>query len=85
MPSGCRIKCPIGVQVKQMPAFQAQQLTMLVNPQWQFGQAVSDFGIGSRRKELEAVLEKFTTVYHLRQLRINGDDVKYASLLMTAN
>lgn len=50
-------------------------LTLLVNPQWQPGQVVSDFGFGSRRQNIEKFLSGFQDVYCLKQQRILGDDI----------
>lgn len=50
-------------------------LTLLVNPQWQAGQVISDFGFGSRRQNIEKFLLGFQDVYYLKQQRILGDDI----------
>lgn len=50
-------------------------LTLLVNPQWQAGQVISDFGFGSRRQNIEKFLLGFQEVYYLKQQRILGDDI----------
>lgn len=48
---------------------------VLVNPQWQGGQVVSDFGFGRKRKEAEEFLGSFLTVYSLKRTRIRSTEV----------
>lgn len=50
-------------------------LTLLVNPQWQPGQVISDFGFGKKRQNVEKFLSGFQDVYYLKQQRILGDDI----------
>uniref|UniRef100_A0A0D6QZW1 DUF1995 domain-containing protein n=1 Tax=Araucaria cunninghamii TaxID=56994 RepID=A0A0D6QZW1_ARACU len=49
---------------------------LLLNPQWQAGQVISDFGFGEQRKQREKLVESFSTVYFLKQVRILGEDVR---------
>ena len=51
---------------------------LLVNAQWQGGQAISDFGVGPWRRRTEAFVASFVEVYSLRQFRIFGDNVRRA-------
>ena len=51
-------------------------LVLLVNSQWQGGQAISDFGVGPWRRRTEAFLGSFVETYSLRQFRIFGDNVR---------
>ncbi|CAI5468980.1 unnamed protein product [Closterium sp. Yama58-4] len=48
---------------------------LLMNPQWQPGQVVSDFGFGSKRKQAEEFLDTFLTAYSLKRNRIRSYDV----------
>ncbi|CAI5476954.1 unnamed protein product [Closterium sp. Yama58-4] len=48
---------------------------LLMNPQWQPGQVVSDFGFGSKRKQAEEFLGTFLTAYSLKRNRIRSYDV----------
>lgn len=48
---------------------------LLVNPQWQSGQVISDFGIGARREEAENLVKSFSVVYSLKRIRIRSQDV----------
>lgn len=52
------------------------RLLLLVNPQWQGGQVISDFGFGAQRKQREEFVTRFNIVYYLKQLRILGEDVR---------
>eukprot|EP00271_Cylindrocystis_brebissonii_P015650 TRINITY_DN385_c2_g1_i1.p1 TRINITY_DN385_c2_g1~~TRINITY_DN385_c2_g1_i1.p1 ORF type:complete len:384 (+),score=49.11 TRINITY_DN385_c2_g1_i1:92-1243(+) len=54
----------------------ADRPLLLVNPQWQGGQVISDFGFGQRRKEAEALVASFTPTYALKRLRIQSRDVR---------
>lgn len=49
---------------------------LLLNPQWQAGQVISDFGLGERRKQRENFVQSFSNVYFLKQIRILGEDVR---------
>jgi hypothetical protein len=51
-------------------------LALLINPQWQAGNLVSDFGIGPWRRRSEDLVSSFREVYVLKQLRIAGDNVR---------
>ncbi|GAB4823859.1 hypothetical protein N2152v2_010905 [Parachlorella kessleri] len=55
-----------------------QGLTLIVNPQWSTkGQVIHDFGfLPWQRKASEEVVASFTEAYCLKQLRINGDEVR---------
>ncbi|GLJ51696.1 hypothetical protein SUGI_1098740 [Cryptomeria japonica] len=49
---------------------------LLLNPQWQAGQVISDFGFGEQRKQREKFVQSFSNVYFLKQIRILGEDVR---------
>lgn len=49
---------------------------LLVNPQWQPGQVISDFGFGAKRKAAEEFLSTFEFVYGLKTSRIRSADVR---------
>ena len=51
------------------------KLALLINPQWQPGQVISDFGLGAKRRDCEKFLGAFQDVYYLRQQRISGDEI----------
>ena len=51
------------------------KLALLINPQWQPGQVISDFGFGAKRRDCEKFLTAFQDVYYLRQQRISGDEI----------
>lgn len=51
------------------------KLALLINPQWQPGQVISDFGFGAKRRDCEKFLGGFQDVYYLRQQRISGDEI----------
>ncbi|KAK9825457.1 hypothetical protein WJX81_003422 [Elliptochloris bilobata] len=63
-------------QVREIAEARSQGLVLLVNAQWQGGQAISDFGVGPWRRRTEAFLGSFTETYSLRQFRIFGDNVR---------
>jgi hypothetical protein len=67
-----------GRQVRQIAEARAEGLVLLVNAQWQGGQAISDFGVGPWRRRTEAFVASFVEVYSLRQFRIFGDNVRRA-------
>jgi hypothetical protein len=52
-------------------------LVLLINPQWQGGQAVSDFGFGPWKRRKEEFVATFQDVFFLKQFRIFGDNVRY--------
>lgn len=54
----------------------SNRILLLVNPQWQGGQVISDFGFGAQRKLREEFVATFNIVYYLKQLRILGEDVR---------
>ncbi|KAL3156971.1 hypothetical protein ABBQ38_001229 [Trebouxia sp. C0009 RCD-2024] len=51
------------------------KLALLINPQWQAGQVISDFGFGAKRRDCEQFLTAFQDVYYLKQQRISGDEI----------
>lgn len=51
-------------------------LALLINPQWQPGNLVNDFGIGPWRRRSEDFVASFQEVYVLKQMRIAGDNVR---------
>mmetsp|Transcript_15529 Transcript_15529/g.40161 ORF Transcript_15529/g.40161 Transcript_15529/m.40161 type:complete len:325 (-) Transcript_15529:184-1158(-) len=52
------------------------RLVLMINPQWQGGQIISDFGIGPWKKASEEFVESFEDVYYFKQTRITGDDCR---------
>ncbi|EIE25438.1 hypothetical protein COCSUDRAFT_13233, partial [Coccomyxa subellipsoidea C-169] len=50
--------------------------TLMINPQWQPGNLVNDFGIGPWRRRSEDFVASFEEVYILKQMRIAGDNVR---------
>lgn len=60
---------------KQSPA--EVKLFVLINPQWQKGQVVSDFGFGRQKEEIESFLKDFEMTYFLKTYRVQGQDVWY--------
>jgi len=54
----------------------ADRPLLLLNPQWQAGQVISDFGFGDQRKQREKFVQSFSNVYFLKQIRILGEDVR---------
>lgn len=54
-------------------------LALMINPQWQPGNLVNDFGIGPWRRRSEDFVGSFEEVYFLKQMRIAGDNVRCAS------
>eukprot|EP00252_Welwitschia_mirabilis_P003327 TRINITY_DN13409_c0_g1_i2.p1 TRINITY_DN13409_c0_g1~~TRINITY_DN13409_c0_g1_i2.p1 ORF type:complete len:292 (+),score=58.76 TRINITY_DN13409_c0_g1_i2:55-930(+) len=48
---------------------------ILLNPQWQDGQIISDFGFGTQRKKWENFIQCFSNVYYLKKIRMFGEDV----------
>lgn len=54
----------------------ADRPLLLLNPQWQAGQVISDFGFGDQRKQREKFVQSFSNVYFLKQTRILGEDVR---------
>lgn len=51
-------------------------LALMINPQWQSGNLVNDFGIGPWRRRSEDFVALFQEVYILKQMRIAGDNVR---------
>lgn len=62
-----------------MEGVSAGGLALMINPQWQPGNLVNDFGIGPWRKRSEDFVGSFEEVYCLKQMRIAGDNVRCAS------
>lgn len=62
-------------KVKDLSGIEDRML-LLVNPQWQSGQVISDFGFGTQRRLREEFVKSFATVYYLKQLRILGENVR---------
>lgn len=57
----------------------APALVVIINPQWELqGNLMSDFGFGSRKEEAEKFVASFTPSYWLKQLRVYGDDIRWA-------
>lgn len=52
------------------------ELFLLINPQWQGGQVISDFGFGRRKQQIEEFVNEFEFTYSLKQYRIQGRDIK---------
>ncbi len=53
-------------------------LALMINPQWQGGNLVNDFGVGPWRRRSEDFVGSFQEVYILKQMRILGDNVRCA-------
>ena len=49
---------------------------LLLNPQWQPGQVVSDFGIGAGRRAAEEFVASFASVYDVKTMRMRGEEVR---------
>ena len=47
----------------------------MVNPQWNAGQFVSDFGFGAGSKELQTFVATFQDAYFLKQQRVQGEEL----------
>lgn len=62
--------------VRSIAEARPEGLTMLVNPQWQDGQLVSDFGWGLWRARNEELVASFQETYTFKQLRVQGEDVR---------
>eukprot|EP00210_Caulerpa_lentillifera_P002215 g2129.t1 len=52
------------------------ELYLLINPQWQEGQVISDFGFGRQKKQVEDFVNEFEFTYSLKQYRIQGRALK---------
>lgn len=50
-------------------------LALLVNPQWNSGQFVSDFGFGTGSRELQTFVATFEDTYFLKQQRVQGEEL----------
>ncbi|CAI5518194.1 unnamed protein product, partial [Closterium sp. Naga37s-1] len=61
--------------VMELVNSEPERTLLLMNPQWQPGQVVSDFGFGSKRKQAEEFLGTFLTAYSLKRNRIRSYDV----------
>lgn len=53
----------------------APSLQLMINPQWQPGQVVSDFGFGSLRTLRENFVNSFEDVFYMKQLSVFTDSV----------
>lgn len=62
-------------RARQLAQQQPDSLMLLVNPQWQSGQVVSDFGIFGR-KAAEEFVAGFEDVYCLKVYTISGDSIR---------
>ena len=51
------------------------RLVLMINPQWQPGQVVSEFGFGDRRKLREEFVDSFETVFFQKEFSIFNDRV----------
>eukprot|EP01025_Chloroclados_australasicus_P004398 TRINITY_DN11077_c0_g1_i7.p1 TRINITY_DN11077_c0_g1~~TRINITY_DN11077_c0_g1_i7.p1 ORF type:complete len:285 (+),score=34.14 TRINITY_DN11077_c0_g1_i7:95-949(+) len=60
--------------IKQMA--ENKKLMLFVNPQWQGGQVVSDFGFGPWKKRNEEFVNQFEPTFVYKQIRIAGDNVR---------
>lgn len=58
---------------------EGKQLVLLINPQWQSGQVISDFGLFGRKKKEEFV-QSCTKTYTLKAMRITGEDIRFLSM-----
>mmetsp|Transcript_21078 Transcript_21078/g.66789 ORF Transcript_21078/g.66789 Transcript_21078/m.66789 type:complete len:252 (-) Transcript_21078:83-838(-) len=69
---------PTGQALKDLKEISsdASKLVMIVNPQWQGGQVVSDFGVGPWRKKNEEFVDGFEKVYVCKKFRACGEDVR---------
>ena len=56
---------------------QDAKLFLLINPQWQEGQVISDFGFGQRKKDIESFLGDFQYTYFLKTYRIEGLSIRF--------
>ena len=54
---------------------EAPRVQLLVNPQWQPGQIVSDFGFGQLKTLRENYAASFDDVFYMKQISIFGDTV----------
>ncbi len=63
--------------VRRIAEQRPEGLTVLVNPQWQGGQLVSDFGWGPWKARNEELVGSFQETYVFKQLRVQGEDVRY--------
>lgn len=64
-------------EVRKIAEARRDGLVLIVNPQWQKGNVVSDLGLLPWvRKANEELVGSFQETYTLRQLRMNSDDVK---------
>ncbi|CAD7699033.1 unnamed protein product [Ostreobium quekettii] len=52
-----------------------ERLVMMINPQWQPGQVVSDFGFGAQRKLREEFVDSFEKVFFQKEINIFNDRV----------
>ncbi len=60
---------PFLLQAKALAEELNSGLVLMVNPQWQTGQLISDLGFGPWRKRNEEFIDSFQNVYSLKRLR----------------
>ena len=57
------------LQAKSLTEELGNGLVLMVNPQWQTGQLISDLGFGPWRRRNEEFIDSFQNVYSLKRLR----------------
>lgn len=57
------------MQAKNFANDMSDGLILMVNPQWQSGQLISDLGFGPWRRKNEEFIDSFQNVYTLKRLR----------------
>lgn len=62
------LKCS-PLQAKSLADELNQGLVLMVNPQWQSGQLISDLGFGPWRRKNEEFVVSFENVYSLKRFR----------------
>eukprot|EP00884_Botryococcus_braunii_P015871 jgi/Botrbrau1/2968/Bobra.0026s0035.2 len=65
-------------QVQELVEARADGWVLMVNSQWQGGQAISDFGFGPWKRRKEEFVATFKEVFVLKQFRIFGDNVSWS-------
>ncbi|PSC69812.1 AAA+-type ATPase (ISS) [Micractinium conductrix] len=64
-------------EVRKIADARKDGLVLIINPQWQGGNVISDLGfLPWQRKANEELVAGFRETYVLRQLRMNSDEVK---------
>jgi len=63
-------------KAKQLAEETEDRLLLMVNPQWQGGQLLSDLGVGPWKRRNEEFIATFEDTYVLKRLRISGDNVR---------